>query len=48
MLPVAFSIGLAFAIDIVHVYHPKPGHVAGLLLGLLAAMLHKRKAETSP
>jgi len=48
MWPVAFSIGLAFAIDIVHVYHPKPGHVAGLLLGLLAAMLHKRKAETSP
>lgn len=48
MWPLAFSIGLAFAIDIVHVYHPKPGHVAGLLLGLLAAMLHKRKAETSP
>jgi len=48
VLPVAFSIGLAFAIDIFHVYHPKPGHVAGVLLGMLAAVLYRRKAETSP
>jgi rhomboid protease GluP len=34
---VGFSIALAFAIDLVHVYYPKPGHVAGLLLGLLMA-----------
>lgn len=46
VLPVLFSIGLAFAIDIVHVYHPKPGHVAGVLFGMVAAMLYKRKAET--
>ena len=34
---VGFAIGLAFAIDVVHVYYPKPGHVAGVLLGLLMA-----------
>jgi rhomboid protease GluP len=34
---VGFAIALAFAIDVVHVYYPKPGHVAGVLLGLLMA-----------
>lgn len=34
---VGFAIALAFAIDVVHVQYPKPGHVAGVLLGLLMA-----------
>ncbi len=34
-VPVVFAIALAFTIDIVHVLHPKPGHVAGVLIGLL-------------
>lgn len=34
---VGFTIALAFAIDVVHVHYPKPGHVAGVLLGLLMA-----------
>lgn len=37
---VAFAIGLAFLIDIVHVHYPKPGHVAGVVLGLLIAWLY--------
>lgn len=44
---VAFAIGLAFLIDLVHVYYPKPGHVAGVLLGLLTASLY-RKPATAP
>lgn len=46
MLPVAFSITLAFAIDVVHVYYPKPHHAAGVLLGMLIAMLYRKTAET--
>ncbi|MBW8311690.1 MAG: rhomboid family intramembrane serine protease [Rhizobium sp.] len=46
ILPVAFSIALAFAIDLVHVYHPKPGHVAGVLLGLFIASLCRNAANT--
>lgn len=38
---VGFAIGLAFAIDLVHVYYPKPGHVAGVLLGLLIASRYR-------
>lgn len=34
---VGFAIALAFAIDVVHVHYPKPGHVAGVLLGLWMA-----------
>lgn len=30
---VGFAIALAFVIDIVHVYHPKPGHLSGLVFG---------------
>ena len=48
VVPVAFSIALAFAIDIVHVYYPKPGHVAGVLLGLLMARLIGPKREPGP
>lgn len=44
ILPVAFSIALAFAIDLVHVYYPKPGHVAGVVLGLLIASLSRKAA----
>jgi membrane associated rhomboid family serine protease len=45
ILPVAFSIALAFAIDLVHVYYPKPHHVAGVLLGVLMAMLYRKTAN---
>lgn len=45
ILPVAFSIALAFAIDLVHVYYPKPQHVAGVLLGLSIAALFRTTAR---
>ena len=35
--PVGFTIALALAIDVVHVLHPKVGHVAGVLIGMLIA-----------
>lgn len=41
---VGFSIALAFAIDVVHVYYPKPGHVSGVLLGLLIAASFRKPA----
>jgi len=44
LLPVAFTITLAFAIDLVHVYYPKPGHVAGLLLGYWIASLTRKRS----
>ena len=45
LLAVSFSIGLAFTIDIVHVYDPKPGHVAGVLIGLLIATLYRMNVD---
>ena len=45
LLAVSFSIGLAFTIDIVHVYYPKPGHVAGVLIGLLIATLYRMNVD---
>lgn len=47
LLAVSFSIGLAFTIDIVHVYYPKPGHVAGVIVGLLIASLYRMKVDES-
>jgi hypothetical protein len=35
ILPVAFKIAAALTIDLIHVHYPKPGHAAGVLLGLL-------------
>lgn len=43
---IAFAIALAFMIDIIHVYYPKPGHVVGVLLGVLIASLYRTKAAT--
>lgn len=41
-----FSIALAFAIDIVHVYYPKPHHVVGVVVGfLMAACFRMRVPE---
>jgi membrane associated rhomboid family serine protease len=34
---VAFSIALALTLDLIFAHHPKPGHVAGLLLGFVIA-----------
>ena len=45
-LPVAFTIALALAINLVHVHYPKPGHVAGVLLGMLMAWLYGKTART--
>ena len=42
---VGFSIAAAFAIDVVHVYYPKPGHVAGVVLGVLMTALHRDSAS---
>lgn len=42
LLAVGFSVALAFTIDLVHVLHPKPGHLAGILLGLLLASMFRR------
>ena len=42
---VGFAIALAFTIDVVHVYYPKPGHVAGVLLGLLIASRYRKTAQ---
>lgn len=43
-VPVAFTLTLAFMIDLVHAHSPKPGHVAGVLLGLLLASLYRTPA----
>jgi membrane associated rhomboid family serine protease len=45
LVAVAFTITVAFTIDVVHVYYPKPGHVVGVLVGLLMASLHPRRAK---
>lgn len=44
VLPVAFTIAVALAIDLIHACYPKPGHVAGLLLGYLIASQSRRAA----
>lgn len=46
VFPVAFTIFVALTIDLIHAHHPKPGHVAGVLLGLLIASLYRKKAGT--
>jgi rhomboid protease GluP len=46
LLAVAFSVALAFTIDLIHVLYPKPGHVAGLLLGLLLASMFRKMAKS--
>lgn len=38
---VAFSIALALALDLIHAHYPKPGHVAGLLLGFVIASRYR-------
>ena len=37
LLSVAFTIAVALALDLIHAHYPKPGHVAGVLLGILIA-----------
>jgi len=48
VLSIAFAIALAFMIDLVHVRYPKPGHLAGVLLGLLVAPACARTVKGSP
>lgn len=45
VMSATFSIALAFMIDLVHVGYPKPGHVAGVLLGLLMAWVYDKTAR---
>ena len=42
LLPLAFTIALALGLDLIFANHPKPGHVAGLLLGYLMASLGRK------
>lgn len=44
VLPVAFKIAVALTLDLIHAHYPKPGHVAGLLLGYLIAWLTRKTA----
>lgn len=44
MLPVAFTIAVALTLDLIHAHYPKPGHVAGLLLGLLITSRFRKTA----
>jgi rhomboid protease GluP len=37
LLPLAVTIGLAMALDLIYAHYPKPGHVAGLALGYAMA-----------
>ena len=43
LLPVAFTIAVALVIDLIHAHYPKPGHVAGVLLGLLIASRYRKQ-----
>lgn len=45
IVPVAFTLALAFTIDLIHAHYPKPGHVAGVLLGVLIASLYRKAAK---
>lgn len=47
LVPVAFTITVAFTIDLIHAHYPKPGHIAGVLLGLVIASFHRKPATTS-
>jgi hypothetical protein len=44
LLPVAFSIAVALTLDLIYAHYPKPGHVAGVLLGLLIASRFRKTA----
>ncbi|WP_394005059.1 rhomboid family intramembrane serine protease [Luteimonas sp. WGS1318] len=44
VLPVAFTIAVALTLDLIYANYPKPGHVAGLLLGYLIARLTRKTA----
>ena len=46
LLPVAFSIALALTLDLIYAHHPKPGHVSGVLLGLLMASCFRVTGKT--
>jgi membrane associated rhomboid family serine protease len=37
ILPTTFTITVALTLDLIYAHYPKPGHVAGLLLGLAIA-----------
>lgn len=45
LLPLAFTIAVALALDLIHAHYPKPGHVAGLLLGLLIASRYRKQPK---
>ena len=41
---VAFAIAVALTLDLIHAHYPKPGHVAGVLLGVLIASRFRKTA----
>ena len=47
VLPVVFAIAVALMLDLIYAHYPKPGHVAGLVLGYLIASLC-RSARSTP
>jgi rhomboid protease GluP len=42
---VAFAIGLALTLDLIFAHYPKPGHVAGVLFGVLIASRFRLTAQ---
>lgn len=46
-VPVAFTLTLTFTIDLIYAHYPKPGHVAGVLLGVLIASLYRKGSQGS-
>ena len=45
LLPVTFAIAVALTLDLIYAHYPKPGHVAGVLLGLLIASGFRKTAR---
>jgi rhomboid protease GluP len=41
---IAFAIALALTLDLIYAHYPKPGHVSGVLLGLLMASRFRKTA----
>lgn len=47
LLPIAFAIAVALGLDLIYAHYPKPGHVAGVLLGLLMASRFRKPRMSS-
>lgn len=47
LMSLALTISVALALDLIYAHYPKPGHVAGVLLGLLIASRYRKTAQDS-